>query len=449
MRFFISCFLAGIIANGLSAQDTIAHTIIISSPDMTMEGIPNNNLKKGDLIQVEVSGFNQNLWRIGIESQEEAYSPITAFPSFGGFDLSSLGNLLNKAPEAGPDTAESQLSSMDTLPPLISTLVSELTDHLNASRSLADTLIIIGSEVEQFKSKYYEKYFSYFDSGVTSALNIPNIFTTADQLRNKISNLNAAMNDAQNSFRQFLARQSEEKLKEEPFKSTIEIISQIFQKVETKKAEVAAVISSNEVQKMVLALLQLNTQADKYTSLPIQYQGGKLEINIEISPIDSNSRLPNYTTTIHLPRRNSFYVSPGPALWAANIADDDHLAKALINDPNQFQIIDPTSTERSLGPAAIARFGYRLTDQFGVHALVGIGTRFNKSNSYLGLFGGGLSIGDPHSLNLDFGLLTGDFSRLNEAFEDEELVFSTLPTDVLTTENDNAFFLAIGYGFKF
>lgn len=455
-----------------------------------------NKIKEGDFYQIEVTGINLNQYLIVMENSDTIYSTPLSFPTFGTLDLSSLNDLvkslspnLSKAAQQvlADSKTDKSLNGNKSFDKNSSYVNEDITRFFNElalkmeqqkKRNDLDSLITSRIEKETVQVSLYldqlsdinyvidDKKYDYMAYRILRQTNdtsddykpvIRADLKEYDKLRDSLKSLMSAFDVDLKSLtafinsdnvKDFLAKNNKVSLKDKLIK-----IEKALTEGSEKTAKALELVSPGNIENQLTSVVNLY-QRNTYTSLPIQYHKEQAEVKIKFVPKDSVSRLqPYYLSPIKFPHQR-FYWSVGPSLYYAKLENQRVGTQTIqVNDSTQrYQLLKENTLEREMGAAVLLRGGAKLwrpsgwVPSLGVHLAVGTGLSLGEEIRPRMLLGGGITVGQKHSLAIDLGWIGGTVNVVSNNVD--YIQFYNEKPEILVKEFQSEFFWSVGYAFR-
>lgn len=489
----------------LTELEKTKNRVRISGKEVTLKAFPKikfdftnpesitipNKIKEGDFYQIEVTGINLNQYVLVMENSDTVYSTPLSFPTFGTLDLSSLTGLVaslspklseeveaavDKMAKSSPDKKSFEKGTFST-DREVADLLKELSAKMESEKDLKE-LITARIEKEMLQISQYltslkatndvidDKKYDYMAYRVMRQTNdtsddykpvIKDDLKEYDALRSALKTLKDTIDTDVKALKKFIDSKDIKNFlantKDVDLKDNLAKTEKALTEASEKTARALELVSSDNIEKQLVSVLNLY-QKQTYTSLPIQYHGEQATAKIKFVPKDSASGLqPYYLSPVKFPHQR-FYWSVGPSIYYAGLENQRVGSQTIqVNDSTQnYQLLKESTLEREMGAAVLLRGGAKLwrpsgwVPSLGVHFAVGTGLSLGEEVRPRMLLGGGFTLGQRHSLALDFGAIGGSV-KVVSANADYEQLYTEKP-EVLINDFQYKFFWSVGYAFR-
>lgn len=443
-------------------------------------------LKKGSFYQVDISGINLNNYMVIVNSQDTVYGSPLNFPTFGTVDLSSLSELVGKLNTTKISTVVDQKL---TVPDSVSTVVekiniinsvlaefyeaidadiAEAKVKLNLKKEIEATiarvtllsidklalLFAVKSEIDAHRRSYMVNRVlskvGKLSTDVTIGIESDIVLYDEIRIRLKKNQLDVAMN--LKNLIEFIGREDVRKTladaKNLKLKKDLTNGQKALQNLLKKMDDLALLISVENVEKQLVSVVYLYKE-NRYTSLPIQYNGEQAVLDIKFIPKDSASILQPYTLpTLVFPKRNSYW-SVGPSVYYARFLEQRvGLETNKVDTTLSYSLLGEKPLRGEIGAALLLRGGCQFGGgPVGAHVAAGTGLSLGSEIRPRMLFGGGFTLGERHSLAIDFGGIAGYINVLSESADFNKEYFEV--PEVLVSKLAFEYFYSVGYTYRF
>lgn len=451
-------------------------------------------IKEGDFFQIEVTDLNLNRYIVQLETDDTIYSQPLSFPTFGTLDLSSLSSLVAKLPQISLTKSADQPILNKALSDLfkfnfqsdsplnknfldINALVidgSKLIDlEMAEAKKVKDTRKLIEAMIKKTTvniEKYLkelkiandaieEKKYTYMAYRIQRKTNdIPNIdspdikkdLQDFDEYRSTLKGLKETISLDIKNLETFIDTDAVKVLLAQTvnidLKEKVEKVQKALSTSSTQTAKAISIISTDNIEKQLIAVLNLYKE-NTYTSLPIQFHGEQAKVSIKFIPKDSSSNLQTYILPeIRFPQRK-WYWSIGPSMYYSPKMENERVGIES-DSSTQFKLLEESPLEGELGTAILLRGGTKIMNSMiGIHVAAGTGLSLAEEIRPRMLLGGGITIGQKHSLAIDFGAV-GGYTNAISSSADYNTPYIEKP-DVLINTFQFKFFWSVGYAFRF
>lgn len=447
-----------------------------------------SKIKEGEFYQVEIRNINLNRYQVIIEATDTIFSRAMDFPVFGTLDLTQLAGFVAalSTPNAVTKMVDAQLKSYKKGLPFDQTILKNFshidssfqklieearTEKMNAP-TLEEQIDAQVTEIKAASAKYLtdlELIKTLIDNHNFKYMVLRNSrFSLANPPINQIDIVDDLRSFQQ--IREELTKQKENLAKDVerltkfvesvPVKTFVAKVGNIAYERKLESAQKALTEASTQMEnatafvttekidaqiKSVLYLYQHNT----YKSLPIQFNGEEAILKIKFIPKDSTSGLQHEVLSkIKFPPRQ-WYWTVGASLYYSKLVNERLGSETVqINDTtSRFRATKEADLSNELGVAVLLRAGYRFPKTcFGIHVAAGSGVSLGDEVQPRALLGGGITIGQKHSLAMDGGFIAGYVKRAsdNVNFEKDYIEKPSL----IVNGFDTSFFLSVGYAYR-
>lgn len=456
-------------------------------------------IKEGEFYQIQVTGINLNQYVLVMENSDTVYSTPLSFPVFGTLDLSSLSNLVSSLAVSTGISGDLQLTkalsminksfpqeksirkdSLEKADEDIARLFEEYIRDMAQQKKKEDLRGLITSRVkkEATQASVYlaklknaneaidDKKYSYMAYRVLRQTDdtsdnykplIKDDLKVYADLRSLLKELKDDIDADAKSIKDFTETDSIKVFladtKNVDLKDNLAKAEKVLTEAAGKTAKALDMISSDNIEKQLRSVVNLYTD-NSYTSLPIQYNGEQAMAKIKFIPKDSASALQSfYLPAIKFPHQR-FYWSVGPSIYYANLMSERVGTQTIqVNDSTQrYQILKESPLEGEMGAALLLRGGAKLwkpsmwLPSLGLHFTAGTGLSLGEEVRPRMLLGGGITLGQKHSLAIDAGWI-GGYVQVVSASADYNQLYIEKPA-VLVNDFKSKLFWSVGYAFR-
>lgn len=446
-----------------------------------------NNLQKGDFYQIEITDASSSLYKYSIGNKDSSTSSSLNFPTFATLPidgltaavagLSSLGGLLGSISKSERDVVELTryyLSMMDltendekVLKANIATKIpkdtraqvtpilyaakenirSFLTDIEEEKRIVDNILMDIYKAVlaDQVKENSANPFGKIQDPGSL----IGEIFQTRNRLDEKSQNIAAEYKN----YRTILGNNEFESAisKDDQLKALDAQIRKAYDEFEPAIQKLMGPISGDNFFKLASLLIPSINKTTVFKSLPIQLTEEQTVLEIKATPRSDGFGLPEYHTKIKFPINDKSFWGLSSGLYVSFPADDAYSVRTTFSKTDTtFSLVNENPEKLEVGFNTLIRRGWKIGSNQSTFWHVGFGPGLTVTNKVKPRFllGTGLAFGNKHAFLIDFGLITGYYDVLSNAFEANNLEnIPIAPTDYMKSKLKAGGYFSIGYLF--
>ncbi|MCG2589517.1 hypothetical protein [Rhodohalobacter sulfatireducens] len=449
-------------------------------------------IRKGEFYQIQIDSINLNQYRLEIESSDTVYNTALNFPTFGTLDLSTLSGLVSslvvessyqkeieEVVEALDKVSLTEGTKINTSFNLFETYsdkpIKDLQDEIDAQEKVKNTrkeiearVALVKAQTTKFEAKLKlakdaieNKKFDYMtyrilrQTGEQADGYKPNVRSDLEdfeEYRNELKGLKRRVETEIKSLAEF-AERSEIKVflnndENIDLKDKVEKSKKTLAEANSKTSKAISLISTENVGKQFKSILNLY-QTNSYTSMPIQYNGGKAEVRIKFIPKDSTSGLQSETLPpVRFPKRG-FYWSVGPSVYFSGLSNERIGIETIqVSDStSRYSLLRESELKNEIGASVLLRSGYKWDSGFGLHSSVGTGLSLGEEVKPRLLYGLGISLGHTHNLSIDFGGIAGYVKRVSDN-ADFDREYPEKPS-LIINELKGSWFVSAGYIIRF
>lgn len=447
-------------------------------------------LKAGEYYGLHIDGVNLNLYKVTVNGSDSSMAKAIDFPTFGGFSLDALTSLVSgigslkasaaKAVSQMPKNKQFkfELFSHSDQP---DTLLKLLNNTIPAGKTKVTTEEVISDQFNQWADSLK----TYVNEIHGIKINIDELLLRAQLRVLQLEELNppaATITDKEAIQSELLAIRNqllkmqrhavgltkvhEVFVKQAPYKKEIEENKEL-KKHSTKliagfaalsKTATEAFESVNAEKTMgLLRSIQVheNNMNFSYTSLPIQYNGGKAKLDVSIVPRKLEYNLQSYKTSFQFPGESKRYWGVSAAFYVSGLHNEAYstLSTTIITNTDtttEYNIVNEDPAQMEFGVATLFTVGTKLakSDCLGIHGVVGPGISIADKVKPRLLIGGGFSFGRIHMLHLNGGVNMGYVERKSAVYGIEDGPYSAEPSSTTVSDLGLSYFISLGYMFK-
>lgn len=447
-------------------------------------------LKQGDFYQISVENINQNIYRVFVTKADSFYSPALTIPTFASMGLGSLSDLLAQLKDAGgaislfpmenstisdPNKISSEKNKKlkgnsnsrsakikvdkelteDILERQIISRINLFEKVLNNSfGELQDSKKAIG----QFNDLSVLFYFQYFllDNPVKGRVNLSNRSYTLSELiqkfqeiKSSLYNIEKKMQDSFNYYKINTNKWYAYIQKNPNFKSKDSLLRLTVREIQSVVSTTYDSMSTKKLSQFLSSIIELeNNVSNSYTSMPLQFQSERNELNFSIIPIDTN-KYPSYRTTYKLPLSAKHFLAVSSGFYWSSLQDENYsiLPAKSGSDTTYSLIKEDASARGEMGMKATLVVGERICKHWYFQGEIGPGVSINKTPKPRLLLGGGFGYGyNRHKILFNCGMILGFTNKISTAFK-EKVGYINKPTDYLVSKFTSGYYISVGYGY--
>lgn len=467
-----------------SAQEL---TLRLADGQLTQLGLETLNiLKEGDPYTLRFEGVNLHVYKITINGKDTTVSKKLDSPSFSSFALDGLKSLVEGIDIGGVivsqiattnglsafkdfDFGESvldggykvfyQYEGQPTQEYVVDYLKFYTPDTDSVKIRIASEKKILGvftNSLSEVKDQIDEISFQIYEAQLNSRKTrnavidqniFSNTFLEVKKIRTQLDKIQKSLKASAKNYTSYSLNWKKVIEEAKLIQSDAEIIKS-YKGLSNKLEEAKKIVSASEIKKNLDVLIELENlfHDDFQYSTFGQLIKERKEVNISITPWDSISRMPSYSTIISFPLQQKKYAGVGPSFYLSGLYDQ---AFSSIEDTSGvFQFTEESVTKLEVGTAILLRIGRKWKNNFGGHLTFGPGISLSEKIRPRILIGGGVTIGGTHSFVLDVGGVGGFVDRKSNAVVLDDPVYKE-SFDPVHSKLDFSWFVSIGYLYKF
>lgn len=428
-----------------------------------------NNLKNGDLYQVQIDSINLNKYDVNITKKDTTITSNVEFPLFKTIGLGEINDILklfsssSKSIEslilnlkqkiednkAFTDEEQARLFLANQLQNLQSSselLIAELKDNSNL---INDSIIY---EMDIYDLKYLASSSTLQTIGVSYSYKTPNeIIKYAETLRKELHKLKNRHKDIKAKYQALKSSPEWTKhVKNEEVKKSDSLFNKAFTMIEPLIDNALNSISSKVVSDFITKIIFLEENNKKsYTSLPFQLTEDQTSLNITITPKKPEYGS-TYSTELVFPYYKNWYIGAGMSFYYGNFKNTTYSTQGIqINDSTTLYAVKDENLKRGeFGLAAQIFLGYNFNRIISANLTFGPALSLSNPVKPRLLFGGGLAFGDKNKVTIGLLGIAGSTSRLSTVYS-ENATYVAEPSNITINEFALSWGLSIGYIYKF
>ena len=468
------CFLFFILTNLLAGQSVIK----LDFKNKTIDPKAVDTLKSGDTYQVEVDSINLNLFQVKITAADTTYSSKIPFPTFNGLKLDGLTDLLSNITTGSIKTISKQITSTEEKEqeetPVEVLEGAYIPDDNNSCDSIAqhkklhaqkgDFLAFQDSLTHKVKNIRALK--SEVELEVLNSLKLIADAQTlhANEVSKRLDDIEKKIFDNKNIIAQKklellvsvnICPDSSRSAQDD---NLLNLLIQMADSSSNKFDKLLEVINAENEAKLVKPLIRINNSKGKYLSFPIEMKSEKVDLRIDFIPRDTTLGIQPYFTEIEFPNKPKSFSGVGSGFYIAWLTNESISFNQDTTGAFRGVLEDDADTE--FGAMVPFVYGTQIGDEnnFGFNLIVAPGISIGRNIKPRFLFGGGLSLGNKHKVQLNGGLIAGYVDRVsnilvsrnNDSKNLLDKVFESVPeNDGIITQLNIGGFASFSYTFIF
>ncbi|GEM_PF-2979874 len=430
------------------------------------------NIKRGDFYKLKITGVNLNVYKVSINNEDSALTSALDLSQLIGFNtdaisglLASITNSTNSAMVGQDNRTESiklvpqgvmtQIEPDATMVNAVLKKINEFSAFIDSTKKeLIDFQVDINSLMDEYYKSLNKLELEECPPDFFKCTDIDELYKEVSTHRNKLRTLYGDVIVKRSEINDSIPEYSEDMNKKYKLKEKIEALDGNFGKLMTAIEASIGLIKHEEVQKIAGQLANFANNASKeYESLPLQFTEDQTKLSIDITPHDSNSRLPSYSMSLTFPMYKRTYLAIGLGLyWSPAMNNEAYSVrgKATSDSTAGYGLVQEDVSSHEFGASVLVRYGWRFTKNgmVGAHLAGGTGFSFTNPVKPRIMLGGGMSFGDRHRATFDLGVIGGYVDRLSNAFSVDEQ-YTAKPENVLVSKAKWSGFLTVGYIYSF
>lgn len=440
---------------------TINIDFLAPSPTISLP----KDIKPGDFYQIEIENINLNLWNIDYDSNDTTLTKPMKTPTFEDIGLGNLTSLVGSF---------NTLSTFSTIgvQELSNPEIRQLNDNSATPSSCSDfiddisgypikALGLFTPQLETVKKKYdkllfnikmYElnllkqlpekQTFYHFENALRDVIEIKKSLNETEQLVREIKK----PYDSITSIKANVACIEKNKPLKELHLKHLTIYNTFFSKIN----EIRDQLTTEKVMTLIKNVHFLNNGVNKYTTLPIQFNGEKESVELTFNPKKDLFNLQKRKLEFSFPEPNTRnYWSLGASFYGASLKNEQYSVVGSIINDSTYTVVKEETDKVELGIASLLRFGTKIKGQknLGFHGSFGPAVNIGENLRPRLLFGLGISKGNKHSIAVDIGGIAGYVDVKSKTVE-AGTQYLIKPETLTTTRLKWGGFLAVGYLFR-
>lgn len=462
MKTFLLC-VALISTVGLYAQKD---SLTLNFKTKKLTGYENFKPKRGEYYNFRVEHINMNVYKLVFNKTDTVVSTPLDFSAFSMLDPSGLSNLFTGITHA----TSVLIKNTDEIEEFTRKIKSDTSNSDKGSEDLVERTLnnninkfaVFAKQIKDSTEKFekaYNQTINYFkranlltESGELSYGSVEKFIPKMESFRSFIDSSIVTSKKNTSAFKKFMQVDSVELVRKKLFWKA-DTLRSSMDSLNIYMDSISKAVSLENTNKLIAKFADIiNNSSRTYTSLPLQFNGDKSQLEISIIPQDKESRLPSYHTTYLLPKPSGFYIGIGPGLYYSNLYDDrfSTVGFAATDSTTNYRMISEKQSRNEIGLSVLLKAGWKLRqyDRVGFHGTIGGGLSFTDPLRLRALYGGGISIGEKHCLTLDVLGSTG-YVDVQSNTVNEQTIFTEKPESMTVSVLRTKLAFSVGYLFTF
>lgn len=411
-------------------------------------------LKKGDLYKIEINNINQNVYKIEVTNKDTFLSKPLDFSAFSGFSPDAFSSVISSITNTTKSFQGMDINSVNK---------SFMDDNIERQFKKDTTFISSVSKELETHVKEIKNKVSYWDASLKRSFlmddprniqvkTIDSIITFFNARRDNLIEVETRINENIKIFDAFIETNAEG-IKNAELIPQKDKIKKAYTELSKLLKEAQEKVSDKSLDLYLSKFIDVaNNSSRTFTTLPLQFTGEQTLLKIKITPHDSASRLPSYSTNYIIDRKNPMYLGIGPGIYFSGLSDERYslLGSTVEDSVIGYRFVQEKKSKYEAGVSLLAKGGMKPCgkDLFGVHIAMGVGMSLTNPTKPRALYGIGCTIGQRHNLTLDLGGATGYVDVLSNAYDLNDS-YSKEPESITVSSLRTSYFVSLGYLFVF
>ncbi|SFW18619.1 hypothetical protein [Chitinophaga sancti] len=424
---------------------------------------PTGSFQKGDAIQLSITNYNANLYKLEIgDVDTAAVAPPNNGTLISGLqddgNLAKLvANLSSAVVAAAPLAVAGNKSMFADFPPkkpkdeLSVEDVQQL--EIDTILNMQHELYSLKQDAEWILYKYREQFLVQTVPAVSCDLSfdaeIKEIAHNMDSLRSALLDLRYRLEVRTIRYVRNISKYAEKIEKDKGLKNNDTLIRKYYEDISTSVIAAQENVDLDHQATLIcnLRVLQL-TSSGCYVSLPMYLLDDVKKVTISITPRYDSLNLGSYKTTFMLPwvQHKVWGISAG--IYTSTLYNDVYSGQQ--QSDSTFSIVqEKHSGKMEFGINALAYTGWNVTGDKSCNYLgmaFGIGMSVSEKPKPRVLLGMSFITGEKNRLMVSAGLIAGFVNRLSSAYK-ENTTYSGTPGTFVKDGIKPGAFLSVNYSF--
>lgn len=435
------------------------------------------DIKIGELYQIQVESINMNLYKVVLNKKDTIITSKVEFPSFDLIKLGDISEILSKIDITSlSQQTKNQIDKIfyksnqvdfDSLsrPEInIENIKQRIQGEIYLLLLKEGNILENKDMIDSISLSIQKKIYSYYvlDKSnhhyhlLSRDVLLEDIILDIENIRKKIVIFKKELLRQREKYLGYIMDDKIKKVMTNELKEEDKTLQTAFAKAISNVEALYENINSEKVASWIKELIyKENNSVSSYTTLSQQFNGDKAKLNIQIIPLNEESKLPSYQTEIQFPQKRKFYIGGGMSFYHAWLKNEVYSVKSIkIDEDNiDYAIIDEKNKKGELGMTALIHFGWRPfydkgKDWFALNFVTGPALSLTHIVKPRVAIGGGVAFGTKNMFTINGLYIVGYVDKKSEVFNTDD-TYNSLPENVTVSKLGGGFAVSVGYIYKF